>query len=135
MRLSMLSDKLSEGIHFDIVPAENDSMAWHVRINEEYPETVIQFGAVEFDGKTDMLHYNMEIISSPDPDLTTEDLTFQEYCARILSEVIEASLENGSVVAQDQETGQLAGTEDMIEEIERLTNEFGEDSSQYIGDI
>lgn len=131
----MIDKKLSEGIHFDIIPAPDDPKAWHIRIMEEYPETVIQFGAVEFDGKTDMLHFDMEIISSPDPDLTTEDLTFQEYCARILSEVIEISLENGSVVAQDLETGELAGTEDMIETLEEFVDEFGEDSSQHIGDI
>jgi hypothetical protein len=131
----MIDKKLSEGIHFDIIPAPEDGNAWHIRIMEEYPETVIQFGAVEFDGKTDMLHFNMEIISSPDTELTTEDLTFQEYCARILSEVIELSLENGTVVAQDLETGQVAATEDMIETLEELVDEFGEDSSQYVGDI
>lgn len=130
-----IKQKLSEGIHFDIIPAAEDTMAWHVRINEEYPETVIQFGAVEFNGKTDMLHFNMDIISSPDPDLTVDDLTFQNYCARILTEVIEASLENGSVIARDQETGELAGTEDMIERLEEFADEFGQDSSQYIGDI
>ena len=131
----MIDKKLSEGIHFDIIPAPDDPKAWHIRITEEYPETVIQFGAVEFDGKTDMLHFDMEIISSPDPDLTTEDLTFQEYCARILSEVIEISLTHGSVVAQDLETGELAGTEDMIETLEEFVDEFGQDSSQHIGDI
>ena len=131
----MIDNKLSEGIHFNIIPAPDDPKAWHIRIMEEYPETVIQFGAVEFDGKTDMLHFDMEIISSPDPDLTTEDLTFQEYCARILSEVIEISLQDGSVVAQDLETGELAGTENMIETLEEFVDEFGEDSSQHIGDI
>lgn len=131
----MIDTKLSEGIHFEIIPAEDNEYAWHIRIMEEYPETVIEFGAVELDGKTDMLHFNMEIISSPDPDLTTEDLTFQEYCARILSEVIELSLTHGSVVAQDLETGELAGTEDMIETLEELVDEFGQDSSQHIGDI
>lgn len=131
----MIDKKLSEGIHFDIIPAQDNEYAWHVRINEEYPETIIQFGAVEFDGKTDMLHFNMDIISSPDPDLTTDDLTFQEYCARILSEVIELSLEDGTVIARDQETDELAGTPDVIREMKRLEDEFGQDSSQYIRDI
>ena len=48
---------------------------------------------------------------------------------------IELSLTHGSVVAQDLETGEVAGTEDMIETLEELVDEFGQDSSQHIGDI
>lgn len=127
----MLSEKLSEGIHFEIIPASDDNYAWHIRLLEEYPETVIEYGAIEIDGKNDMLNFSMNIVSSPDPDLSLDDLTFTEYCGRILGEVIEISLSSGSFLMQDKETGEVAGTDDFMQEVERLADEFGQDSSQY----
>ena len=32
-------DKLSEGVHYEIVPQTNDARGWDVRLLEEYPET------------------------------------------------------------------------------------------------
>ena len=127
----MIEDKLSEDIHFNIIPAENDETAWHVRLLEEFPETVIQFGNIEINGKTDMLNFSMDIISSPDPDLTLDDLTFQKNCARILSEVLEIADTTGAALLQDKETGEIAVREDEIEDFEEYINEFGQDSSQH----
>ena len=78
-------DKLSEGIHYEIIPQTDDTRGWDVRLLEEYPETVIRYGNVAFDGKRDALTFNYDIVSSPDPDLQIENnLTFQEYCGKIL---------------------------------------------------
>ena len=112
-------DMLSEGIHYEIIPNENDAQGWDVRLLEEYPETVIRYGKVAFDGKRDALTFNYEIVSSPDPDLKVEtDLTFQEYCGRILSNIIEKSMIDGSVIAQDKNTGEIGATKETLEWIE-----------------
>ena len=112
-------DKLSEGIHYEIIPQTDDTRGWDVRLLEEYPETVIRYGNVAFDGKRDALTFNYEIVSSPDPDLEVEtNLTFQEYCGRILSSIIDKSITDGSMIAQDKDTGEIMATKENLEWIE-----------------
>ena len=109
-------DKLSEGVHYEIIPQSDDIRGWDVRLLEEYPETVIRYGKVAFDGKRDALTFNYEIVSSPDPDLEVEtDLTFQEYCGRILSNIIEQSISEGTLLAQDKDTGEVGATQETLE--------------------
>ena len=109
-------DKLSEGVHYEIIPQTDDTRGWDVRLLEEYPETVIRYGKVAFDGKRDALTFNYEIVSSPDPDLEVEtNLTFQEYCGRILSNIIEQSISEGTLLAQDKDTGEVGATQETLE--------------------
>ena len=109
-------DKLSEGIHYEIIPQTVDTRGWDVRLLEEYPETVIRYGNVAFDGKRDALTFNYDIVSSPDPDLQIENnLTFQEYCGRILSNIIEQSITDGSLLAQDKDTGEIGAKPETLE--------------------
>ena len=109
-------DKLSEGVHYEIIPQTDDTRGWDVRLLEEYPETVIRYGNVAFDGKRDALTFNYDIVSSPDPDLQIENnLTFQEYCGRILSNIIEQSISDGSLLAQDKDTGEIGAKPETLE--------------------
>lgn len=109
-------DKLSEGVHYEIIPQSDDIRGWDVRLLEEYPETVIRYGKVAFDGKRDALTFNYEIVSSPDPDLEVEtNLTFQEYCGRILSNIIEQSISEGTLLAQDKDTGEVGAKPETLE--------------------
>ena len=109
-------DKLSEGVHYEIIPQTDDTRGWDVRLLEEYPETIIRYGNVAFDGKRDALTFNYEIVSSPDPDLKVEtNLTFQEYCGRILSNIIEQSISEGTLLAQDKDTGEVGATQETLE--------------------
>ena len=58
-------------------------------------------------------------MSSPDPDLEVEtNLTFQEYCGRILSSIIDKSITDGSMIAQDKDTGEIMATKENLEWIE-----------------
>ena len=112
-------DKLSEGVHYEIIPQTDDIRGWDVRLLEEYPETVIRYGNVAFDGKRDALTFNYDIVSSPDPDLEIENnLTFQEYCGKILSSIIDKSITDGSMIAQDKDTGEIMATKENLEWIE-----------------
>ena len=109
-------DKLSEGVHYEIIPQTYDTRGWDVRLLEEYPETVIRYGNVAFDGKRDALTFNYDIVSSPDPDLQIENnLTFQEYCGKILSNIIEQSITDGSLLAQDKDTGEIGAKPETLE--------------------
>ena len=109
-------DKLSEGIHYEIIPSSLDEKGWDVRLLEEFPETVIRYGNVAFDGKQDSLTFNYNIVSSPDPELEIEgNFEFQEYCGRILSNIIEASIADGSMMAWDKENEEVLATKENLE--------------------
>ena len=43
-----------------------------------------------------------EIISSPDPDLTTEDLTFQDHCSIILQNIMDTQTVKPNAVLTDR---------------------------------
>tara|TARA_B100001057_G_scaffold500793_1_gene617860 strand:- start:2814 stop:3197 length:384 start_codon:yes stop_codon:yes gene_type:complete len=117
--MNNILDKLSEGVHYEIIPQSDDTRGWDVRLLEEYPETVIRYGKVAFDGKKDALTFNYDIVSSPDPDLSVEtNLTFQEYCGRILSNIIEQSISEGTLLAQDKDTGEVGATQETLEWLE-----------------
>ena len=45
-KVMCILDIFSEGIHYEIIPNENDFQGWDVRLLEEYPETVIRYGKV-----------------------------------------------------------------------------------------
>ena len=109
-------DKLSEGIHYEIIPSSLDEKGGDVRLLEEFPETVIRYGNVAFDGKQDALTFNYNIVSSPDPELEIEgNFEFQEYCGRILSNIIEASIADGSMMAWDKENEEVLATKENLE--------------------
>ena len=109
-------DKLSEGIHYEIIPSSLDEKGWDVRLLEEFPETVIRYGNVAFDGKQVALTFNYNIVSSPDPELEIEgNFQFQEYCGRILSNIIEASIADGSMMAWDKENEEVLATKENLE--------------------
>ena len=126
-----IESQLSEDVHFQIVPSE-EGHGWDIRILEEFPETVIRFGAIQFvgtEGDNDedgQISFNFEIVSTPDDDLSKEDLTFQDFVGRILHTVIEMSISEGTMVAQDQKTGEILTTDEMYDEIDEELEEEDE---------
>ena len=102
-------NKVSENIHYQLIPQQdNESEGWDVRLLEgPHPETVIRYGTVSIDGKDDQMRWNMEIVSSPDENLTTESLTLQEFCGNILLDILETSIAEGSAIFRDQENQEI----------------------------
>ena len=102
-------NKVSENIHYQLIPQQdNESEGWDVRLLEgPQPETVIRYGTVSIDGKDDQMRWNMEIVSTPDENLTTESLTLQEYCGNILLDILETSIAEGSAIFRDQENQEI----------------------------
>ena len=119
---SNILDKISEKIHYDIIPDSDDEKGWDVRLLEEYPETVISYGIIEFDGTDEndpdgKLNYNFKIVSTPDTELSVNDLTFQRYCGTILSAILENAVSDGSLVARGNDTGNVIMTEGMRQQM------------------
>lgn len=118
-----IETKLSENVHFEIIPSE-DKHGWNIRILEEFPETVIAFDVIEVVEDEDQLSFNFTIISTPDADLSVNDLTLQEFTGRILTSLLEIAIADGTLVAQDKKTGEVMATEEMHEEMELYNEEY-----------
>ena len=114
--------KLSEDVHYQVVPSDNPH-GWDIRILEEFPETKISFDVIELVEDEEQISFNFEIISTPDPDLSVNDLTLQEYAGRILNSLLEAAISDGTLVAQDKKTGEIMATEEIHDQQESVYNE------------
>ena len=67
-----------ENEDYEMVPADRTIDAWDIRILKgTFVETVIAFGAVRFDGKKDQMTFNFDVVSSPDPDLSVDNVDLQ----------------------------------------------------------
>lgn len=129
--------RLSEDVHFQLIPQDGGNQpGWDVRILETFPETVIRFGNVEIDGEAEQLKYSMDIISSPDADLTLDDLTLQEFCGRILQSIIEDSLAHDEIVMTDKNTGEVMASDESMELLEEMYDEYqsGTDDTEELAD-
>jgi len=98
-------DKVSEDIHYSLVPVEesHNSQAWAVRLIEgPHPETVVKLGNVSFDPEDDCLKYNFVIESSPNSELTEEDIALQEFVGEVLEDILDQAIQNGSLATREK---------------------------------
>lgn len=102
--MSMNLNKKSESINYELIPSEEHEQAWNVRILEgDHPETIIKFGAIAFNKVKDCMTFNFTVISSPDPDLTSESESLQIEAGEILEDIIAQGIEDGSVLLKESE--------------------------------
>ena len=83
---------------------------WNIRILQgQFAETVFKFGAVQVNQDNESMSFNVDIVSTPDTNLTVDDIDFQKYCGKILESIITKALER----AEDYE---FQSVEDVIDE-------------------
>ena len=98
---------MKENKDYQIIPSEEHSDAWEVRIlSGDFTETVVRFGSISFNEVKDHLGFNFTIVSSPDI-IDTDNKNLQFVAARILEDIIENGMEDGSVGMRDRDTGEL----------------------------
>ena len=79
---------MKENTDYEIIPDMNDDKSWNVRIlTGAFTETVIKYGVVKFNDED--MAFNFDIISSPDNDLTTDDVDLQKHAGNMLEKIIE----------------------------------------------
>ena len=98
--MSLVEDK-----DYMLVPVEDEdnTQAWAVRLLEgPHPETVVRMGAlkVEDDG---MLHFNFFIDSTPNPDLTTDDLELQGFVGDVIESILETAYRESALVVDERD--------------------------------
>lgn len=78
---------LEENIDYELIPADNDH--WHIRIKQgDFIESVVSFGSIKVDEEGDKLNFDFTLHSSPDPDLTVDNIDLQRYTGKILESVM-----------------------------------------------
>lgn len=97
-------NKKSEGVDYELIPCDEHEQAWNVRILEgNHPETILKFGAIAFNKVKDCMTFNFHVVSSPDPDLTSESESLQIEAGEILEDIIAQGIEDGSVLLKESE--------------------------------
>ena len=101
-----MSIDLIELKDYELIPAEDDEQAWAVRIlSGDFVETVIRYGSISFnEAEEGMMTFNFAVISSPDPELTTENVELQDYAGDLLQAIIRDGIESGSVITKERES-------------------------------
>jgi hypothetical protein len=92
---------VSEGIHYELVPADelDNEQAWNVRILEgDYVETVIRFGNIGVDIENEALTFNFMVVYTPDDTLSEDDVDLQEYAGTILDNILSNAIEQDALV-------------------------------------
>ena len=79
---------MKENTDYEIIPDVNDDKSWNVRIlTGAFTETVIKYGVVKFNDED--MTFNFDIVSSPDNDLTTDNVDLQKHAGNMLEQIIE----------------------------------------------
>ena len=100
----MIPNSKIENVDYELIPSEDKSDGWNIRIlNGQFSETVIEFGAVRFNEIEDNMSFSFEVISSPDPDITTENIDLQIQAGEILESVMAKGMEEGYVKMREKE--------------------------------
>lgn len=97
---------MKEGTDYVLIEPDREEDPWHARIlTGEFPETVIQFGAVALNEEVGALSFDFGVVSSPDPEAVVENERLQNVAHDVLQSLFDIALEEGFARVTDRETG------------------------------
>lgn len=116
-------DKVSEGVDYELIPVEyvDNQAAWDVRIlRGTFTETVLRYGTIKFDGERDCLTFDFRVVSSPDPDISSDVVDLQSFAGDILEDIIERGLNEGWIYGTEKKdtNGDTIRADDSQESID-----------------
>lgn len=97
-------DKVSEGVDYQLVPVTDSTnqQAWDVRfLTGLFSECVVRYGNVSF--KEDMMTFNFTLISTPDDQVTEDNVDLQQHAGVVLEDIIARAIADGSIVTKDKD--------------------------------
>ena len=96
--------KHKENQTYQLVPGEEGDQHWLVRFLEgPYAETVIQYGSISVnDEEEGTMSFNFFVESSPDSELTSDDVDLHLWAGNVLQEILREAIMDGSAVLQEQ---------------------------------
>lgn len=93
-----IQNQLKENVDYELIPGDGEN--WDVRMLEgPYPETVVSFNELKVSDDAQHLKFNFDLVSSPDEELSEDDLGLQQHMADVLS----AILENAAQVMENKQ--------------------------------
>jgi len=89
---------------YALVPGGDGDQHWLVRFLEgPFAETVIQYGSISVNGKEDGMTFNFFVESSPDSELTSENVDLQLWAGDVLQEILREAIDTGSAVLEEKQ--------------------------------
>ena len=97
--------KHKENATYQLVPGNEGDQHWLVRFLEgPYAETVIQFGSISVNEEAEgTMSFNFFVESSPDSELTPDNVDLQLWAGDVLHEIIRDAIENDYAILTDKE--------------------------------
>jgi hypothetical protein len=93
-----LKNALKENEDYELIPGEGEN--WDVRLLEgPFPETVVAFNQLKVSDDEEYLSFNFDLVSSPDEELTEENVDLQQH----LADVLNAILVNATQILENKE--------------------------------
>jgi hypothetical protein len=102
----MITQTISEGIDYELIPCEDvgNDQAWDVRLmSGNFVESVIRFGNIKFNEETDCLNFSFLVVSTPDSELTEENVELQTHAGDVLQSVLEDAITNNALLTKEQD--------------------------------
>lgn len=76
-----------ENVEYELIPGDQDH--WHIRIKDgEFIETVISFGKISIEEDSPIVSFDLTLHSSPDDELTSDNIDLQKYAGKVLESII-----------------------------------------------
>lgn len=96
---------MKENTDYELIPVDDgNEQSWDIRILKgDYVETVLRYGNVSYNGIEEVLNFNFIVVSSPDPDVSTDSVPVQEVAGAILENIIEESIKKEEVAFTERE--------------------------------
>jgi hypothetical protein len=98
---------MKENKDYELILGEDATENWNVRIlTGDFTETVIEYKAIAFNEIKDHLSFNYNIVSSPSV-LSEDNENLQYVTGKILEDIIERGIKDGSIGMMDRKTGEI----------------------------
>lgn len=98
---------MKENKDYELILGEDATENWNVRIlTGDFTETVIEYKAIAFNEIKDHLSFNYNIVSSPSV-LSEDNENLQYVTGKILEDIIERGVKDGSIGMMDRKTGEI----------------------------
>ena len=101
---SYLKIQHKENETYQLVPGGDGDQHWLVRFLEgPFAETVIQFGSISVNEEDEgVMTFNFFVESSPDTELTSENVDLQLWAGDVLQEIIRDAVMNDTAVLREK---------------------------------
>ena len=97
---------VSEDVDYELIPCDDvgNEQAWDVRIlRGDFVESVIRFGNLKVNEEQGCLNFNFLVVSSPDADVTVENVELQEYAGVVLESILENAIANDALLTKEHD--------------------------------